>query len=89
MDRSNNSHKNETSILCLLASIKHVLATTKSICFMGANRQNIDVALPIFSATPEFGKIYTFINELFFVPLHGGKKYLFVVFFNTNMLMDT
>ena len=80
MDRLNNTDKNETSILCLLASIKHVLLTTESRCFMGANRQNIDVAFPIFSTSSEFGKIYTFINELFFVPLQVGMKYLFVVF---------
>ena len=87
MDRSDNNHENE--ILCLLASIKHVLSTTESRCFMGANRQNIDVAFTIFSTTPEFGKIYTFINELFFVPLNGGMKYFFVVFLNNNMLLDT
>ena len=56
---------------------------------MGVNRQSIDVDFQIFSTTPEFGVIYTFINELFFVPLHHGMKYLFVVFFNNDILMDT
>ena len=56
---------------------------------MGANRQNIDVAFTIFSTTPEFGNIYTFINELFFAPLHGGIKLFFVMFLNTNTLLDT
>ena len=65
MDRLNNTNENEASILCLLASIKHVLATMESRYFMGVNKQSIDVAFHIFSTTPEFGVIYTFINEMF------------------------
>jgi len=77
MDRSETNLENETSIVCLLDSIKHVLATTERRCFMGANRQNIDVSFTIFSTTREYENNYKFINELFFVPLHGGMKYSF------------
>ena len=40
MDRSQINHDLETSIVCLLDSMKHVLSTTENTYIMGANRQN-------------------------------------------------
>ena len=70
MDRLDNNNAYETSILCLLDSIKHLLATTERRCFMRDNRQNIEVSFTIFSTTPEYEKIYMFTNEKILVPLN-------------------
>ena len=75
MDRLDTIYENETSILCLLDSIKLLLTTTERRFFMGANRQSIDVSFTIFYKSSEYEILNKFINEMFFVPLHGGINY--------------
>ena len=88
MDRLDTNLEKEKSILCLLDSIKLLLTTTKSWSFMGANRQSIDVSFTRFSKSLKYEILYKFINEIFFDLLHGGINYFFVVFLNTNLLMN-
>jgi len=80
MDRSYASQDLEKSIVCVLASMKHVLATTENTYFMGANRQNIDVSFPIFSESAEYAILYKFINENIIVPINTGVYYLLFIY---------
>ena len=77
MDRSHASQDLEKSIVCVLASMKHVLSTT---CFMGANRQNIDVSFTIFSESAEYSILFKFINENLIVPINTGVYYLLFIY---------
>ena len=45
MDRSETNNDLETSIVCLLDSMKLLLSTTELTCFMGAKRHNIAALL--------------------------------------------
>ena len=89
MERLDTIIEKKTSILYLLDSIKLLLTTTERGFFRGANRQSIDVSFTKFSKSSEYEILYKFINEIFFVPLHGGINYFFIVFLNTNLLMHT
>jgi len=80
MDRSHASKDLEKSIVCVLASMKHVLSETENKCFMGANRQNIDVSFPIFSEYPEYSILFNFINENIIVPINTGVYYLLFIY---------
>jgi len=81
MDRNLISHDDETSVVCLLASMKNVLSTTELTNFMGANRHNIDMSFVDFSTNRDFSNIYKFINEKLIGPLNMGfKKLLFCLF---------
>ena len=84
MDRSHANQDLEKSIVCVLASMKDVLATTANTCFMGANRQNIDVSFPIFSDSSKYAILHKFINEMLIVPLNTGLKYLFHRVYNNQ-----
>ena len=75
MDRSQINHDLETSIVCLLDSMKHVLSTTENTYIMGANRQNIDVAFTSFSQSSEYAILHKFINEKLIVSINTGLKY--------------
>ena len=79
MDRSDFKSDHEPSIVCLLDSMKNILSKTKSWYFMGANRQNIDVSFPIFSAVSEYAILYKFINEMLIVPINSGVFYLLII----------
>ena len=80
MDRSQINQDLEKSIVCVLASMKHVLSTTENTCFMGANRQNIDMIFTSFSESSEYAILYKFINEKLIVPLITGVYYLLLTF---------
>ena len=80
MGRSHASQDLEKSIVCVLASMKHVLSTTENTCFMGANRQNIDVIFTSFSESSEYAILYKFINEKLIVPLITGVYYLLFIY---------
>ena len=79
MDRSHANQDLKKSIVCVLASMKHVLATTANTCFMGANRQNIDVTFTSFSESSEYAILYKFINEMLIVPINSGVFYLLII----------
>ena len=81
MDRSHKNHDLETSIVCVLASMKDVLATTANTCFMGANRQNIDVSFPSFSESAKYSILFKFINENLIVPINTGVYYLLFIYY--------
>ena len=81
MDRSHASQDLEKSIVCVLASMKHVLATTENTYFMGANRQNIDVSFPIFSESAEYAILYKFINENIIVPINTCLLFIIYLLF--------
>ena len=80
MDRSHASQDLEKSIVCVLASMKHVLSTTENTCFMGANRQNIDVIFTSFSESSEYAILHKFINENIIVPINTGVYYLLFIY---------
>ena len=79
MDRSHANQDLKNSIVCVLASMKHVLSTTVNTCFMGANRQNIDVSFSNFSESSEYAILYNFINEKLIVPIITGVYYLLII----------
>ena len=87
MDRSHASQDLEKSIVCVLASMKHVLSTTENTCFMGANRQNIDVIFTSFSESSEYAILHKFINEKLIVPLITGLKYSFYRVYNNHLTL--
>jgi hypothetical protein len=81
MDRNLINHDDETSVVCLLASMENVLSTTELTNFMGANRHNIDMSFETFSTNQDYKNIYKFINEKLMGPLNMGlKKLLFCLF---------
>ena len=79
MDRSHKKQDLETSIVCVLASMKDVLATTANTCFMGANRQKIDVSFTSFSDSSKYAILHKFINEMLIVPINSGVYYLLII----------
>ena len=81
MDRNLINHDDETSVVCLLSSMKNVLSTTELTTFMGANRQNIDMSFVDFSTNRDFSNIYKFVNEKLIGPLNLGLKKLFSCLF--------
>ena len=80
MARSHANKDLKKSIVCVLASMKHVLSTTENTYIMGANRQNIDVSFPNFSESSEYAILYKFINEKLIVPLITGVYYLLFIY---------
>ena len=72
MDRNKISSDDETSVLCLLASMEIVLATTALTNFMGANRHNIDISFTTFCTNQRYSLIYKFFNEKIMGPLKNG-----------------
>ena len=80
MDRSHASQDLEKSIVCVLASMKHVLSTTENTCFMEANTQTIDVIFTSFSESSEYAILYKFINEKLILTLITYLKYSLLLY---------
>ena len=80
MDRSHARQDLEKSIVCVLASMKHVLSTTENTCFMGTNRKYIDVIFTSFSESSEYAILYKFINEKLIAPVNTGVYYLLFIY---------